>query len=91
MTIKAGDLRIGAVTRVASAAPAASTQDTAPTEASVAPKTLAKSMAAAAPVDGNRVQMIKNAIANGTFPLSPSTIADQMIALKYQWMSNDKA
>lgn len=91
-TIKAGDLRAGGVLRAAAAAPvaAASTPPAPPrTEAPTPPETLGRSMASSAPVDVERVQMIKSAIANGTFPLSPATIADQLIALKYDWMSND--
>jgi negative regulator of flagellin synthesis FlgM len=92
-TIKAGDIRAGGVLRAAAAAPAAAAASIPPapprTEAPAAPETLVKSMASSAPVDVERVQMIKSAIANGTFPLSPATIADQLIALKYDWMSND--
>lgn len=85
------DLRVAAVARVA---PAAAPTDTAGASAAAevaAPATLAKSLAASAPVDTDRVAMIKNAIANGTFPLSPARIADQLIALRYDWMSNDQA
>jgi negative regulator of flagellin synthesis FlgM len=51
---------------------------------------MASAMAAAPPVDADRVQEIKTALANGTFPLSPSTIADQFIALRYDWMSQNE-
>ena len=37
------------------------------------------------------VQRIKEALANGTFPISPATLADRMIALRYDWMSRDQA
>jgi negative regulator of flagellin synthesis FlgM len=53
--------------------------------------TLAKELAAKPPVDSNRVQRIKDALANGTFPISPATLADQLIALRYDWLSNDPA
>jgi negative regulator of flagellin synthesis FlgM len=53
--------------------------------------TVAAQLAASAPVDVERVARIKEAIAKGTFPLSPSTIADALIAARYEWMSNDKA
>ncbi|MEH3045755.1 flagellar biosynthesis anti-sigma factor FlgM [Sphingomonas adhaesiva] len=91
-TIKAGDLRAGGVLRAAAAAPVAAASTTPTplrTEAPVAPETMARTMASSAPVDVERVQAIKTAIANGTFPLSPATIADQLIALKYDWMSNE--
>lgn len=89
-TISSGlsaDLRIGQVARVARPVDAnVSTQVSAPAAA-----TLSRSMAAAAPVDVERVRLIKDAVANGTFPLSPATIADRLIALRYEWMSNDAA
>ncbi len=91
-TIKAGDLRAGGVLRATAATPMAAASTTpapARTPAPAAPETLSRSMASSAPVDVERVQMIKSAIANGTFPLSPATIADQLIALKYDWMSNE--
>lgn len=51
--------------------------------------TLARQMAAAAPQDADRIRLIKDAIAKGMFPLSPATVADRLIAAKYEWMSND--
>ena len=50
---------------------------------------LARSMAASAPVDTDRVATIKKAIAEGRFPILPATIADRLIALKLQWKPND--
>ena len=50
---------------------------------------LAKAVAASAPVDTDRVEQIKTAIANGTFPILPATIADQMLSFRYEWMSHD--
>jgi negative regulator of flagellin synthesis FlgM len=85
-TIKANDLRIGAVTRVAAATPSATTVAAA---ASTAAPTLAKTLAASAPVDTARVALIKDAVQHGRFPLSPATIADRLIAAKYEWMSHD--
>ncbi|WP_254603036.1 flagellar biosynthesis anti-sigma factor FlgM [Sphingomonas bacterium] len=69
------------------AAMSASTSGTAQTEANA----LARSMAAAAPVDPNRIAEIRHAIANGTFPILPATIADRLLALRMEWNSNDKA
>ncbi|HSX53700.1 MAG TPA: flagellar biosynthesis anti-sigma factor FlgM, partial [Sphingomonas sp.] len=43
------------------------------------------------PVDAERVARIKKAIADGNFPLVPSTIADRLLALKLQWNPNDAA
>ena len=52
---------------------------------------LARSVAASAPVDADRVARIKEAVANGTFPILPATIADRLMAFRYEWMSDDKA
>jgi negative regulator of flagellin synthesis FlgM len=52
---------------------------------------LASELAAQPPVDTDRVARIKRAIADGTFPILPATIADSMLALKYDWMSHDPA
>ena len=50
---------------------------------------VAKSLAAFPPVDVDRVARVKRAIERGDFPILPATIADRMIALKYDWMSSD--
>ena len=50
---------------------------------------LAQSMAASPPVDIDRVAQIKKAIAEGSFPIVPETIADRLIALKLQWHPDD--
>lgn len=74
-----------------SAVPAVSNQsDTAVSQSQQSP-TLASQLAAKPPVDAERVRRIKEALANGTFPLSPATLADQLIALRYDWLANDKA
>ena len=52
---------------------------------------LAKSMASSPPVNASRVAEIKKAIASGTFPILPATIADRLLALRLDWTSNDKA
>lgn len=51
--------------------------------------TVAAQLASKPPVDAERVAQIKKAIANGTFPILPATIADRILALRYDWMSND--
>ena len=45
----------------------------------------------APPVDAARVAEIRKAIADGTFPILPATIADRMLALKLDWTSHEKA
>ncbi|WP_343521396.1 flagellar biosynthesis anti-sigma factor FlgM [Sphingomonas sp.] len=52
---------------------------------------LTQTAAASAPVDAERVARIKKAIADGKFPLVPSTVADRLLALKLQWNPHDQA
>ena len=52
---------------------------------------LAGQLAAQPPVDADRVARIKRAIADGTFPILPATVADQLLSLRYDWMSHDAA
>ena len=86
--IKANELKVGAVARTTGLTRAATAETaTAPPRAT----TLARSLAASAPVDADRVARIRQAMADGTFPLSSSTIADRLIALRYEWMNDDKA
>lgn len=66
-------------------------ETSAPQAGVTATPSLARAMAASAPVDVDRVARIKDAIAQGKFPLSPTTVADSLIALKYEWMSHDEA
>lgn len=47
---------------------------------------IAADLAARPPVDGDRVQQIKRAIANGTFPILPATVADRLLAVRYEWL-----
>jgi negative regulator of flagellin synthesis FlgM len=48
-------------------------------------------MAAAAPINEARVAAVKKAVANGTFPILPATIADRLLAFKLEWAPNDPA
>ncbi|WP_374944082.1 flagellar biosynthesis anti-sigma factor FlgM [Sphingomonas sp.] len=50
---------------------------------------VAKALASKPPVDVDRVALVRRAIERGDFPILPATIADRMIALKYDWMSAD--
>jgi negative regulator of flagellin synthesis FlgM len=89
----------GSVSRVAAPAAAPTVQpalqQTARQPVAAAPATqlsgLAKSMAASAPVDTDRVGEIKKAIATGTFPILPATIADRLLALKLNWDGHESA
>ncbi|HEV7287409.1 MAG TPA: flagellar biosynthesis anti-sigma factor FlgM [Sphingomonas sp.] len=79
------------LTPVAAAAPVRSVEGATQAANSSAAASLTQSAAASAPVDADRVARIKKAIADGNFPLVPSTIADRLIALKLQWNPNDAA
>ena len=37
------------------------------------------------PVDEKRVEEVKRAVRNGTYPIAPETIADRLLALKLYW------
>lgn len=50
---------------------------------------VAAELAAKPPVDSERVAQIKKAVADGTFPILPATIADRLLALRYDWLSHD--
>lgn len=87
-----GAKRIPAATPIAPASPAvdaprSETLKPAPTSLGG----LAQTLAATPPVDKDRVAQIKRAIATGTFPLLPATIADRLIALRYDWNTRDQA
>mgnify|MGYP003344923911 CR=1 FL=1 len=84
-TVTSADLRVAAISRT----PRAAAPTTVATPTPAPQPTLAKQLAAAAPIDNDRVRLIKDAIAKGTFPLSPATVADRLIAARYEWMQND--
>lgn len=46
----------------------------------------AKAMAAKPPVDAERVQQIKRALAEGRYPIVPAKIADRLIAAQLRWV-----
>jgi len=37
------------------------------------------------PVDTQHVEAVRRAVRNGTYPITPDTIADRMLALKLNW------
>ena len=37
------------------------------------------------PVDTQHVEDVRRAVRNGTYPITPDTIADRMLALKLNW------
>ncbi|WP_197054287.1 flagellar biosynthesis anti-sigma factor FlgM [Sphingomonas sp. 37zxx] len=48
-------------------------------------------LASKPPIDAERIARIRRAVKDGTFPISPATIADRMLALKLNWKPNDPA
>lgn len=42
----------------------------------------------AAPTNTKRVDEVRQAVRNGTYPIFPETIADRMLALKLYWNPN---
>lgn len=66
---------------------------TTPTKATAPARTtttLAAELAAAPPVDTDRVAQIKQAIKDGSYPIMPARIADSLIALRLEWKSNNE-
>lgn len=84
----------GSIARI-DRAPAPRAIDTARPPVAQAPapslRGVARELGAAPPVDSDRVSRIRQAIANGTFPISPATIADRLLAFKMNWNGNDQA
>ena len=76
---------------VAPAAPVRAAEAATQVAQTSAASALTQTAAASAPVDAERVARIKKAIADGKFPLVPSTVADRLLALKLQWNPNDAA
>lgn len=89
----------GSVTRVAAPAAAPAVQPVLQQTAQQAPaqpartqlSNLARTLAASAPVDTDRVGEIKKAIADGSFPILPATIADRLLALRLNWNGHETA
>jgi negative regulator of flagellin synthesis FlgM len=51
---------------------------------------LTQALAAAPPVDAARVARVRQAIADGTYPIVPGTIVDNLIALRLQLTGQGK-
>lgn len=84
------DRRLAPVANVAPAqAPQAAVQASVARADPSTLKALAEPLATAPPVDVERVAKIKKAIADGKFPLVPSTIADRLLASKLEWKPNE--
>ena len=70
-------------------APSATGPESRPQTDTAALSGVAAEMAASPPVDLDRVARVKRAIERGDFPILPATIADRILALRYDWMSRD--
>lgn len=80
------DRRVAATARVSGSAKATDGRSV-----PVAAEMKARAMAVQPPVDAERVRAIRAAIEDGSFPISPARVADQLIALRYEWMNDDQA
>ena len=72
------------VVRVAAATPAPKIRTSAPSAPSDVAQTgsLVQSLSAGPPVDLDQVARVKQAIADGNYPIVPGTIADNMLAMR---------
>jgi negative regulator of flagellin synthesis FlgM len=90
-----GERSIGRIERVGVARAIETPKRAVPDAGLAAPMTglrqVARDLASAPPVDADRVSRIRQAIANGTFPISPATVADRLLAFKLNWNGNDQA
>ena len=76
---------------VAKVVPVATEPQPQETQAATSAGQLAGELAAKPPVDPDRVARIRKAIADGNFPILPATIADNLLALRMNWVRNDAA
>jgi negative regulator of flagellin synthesis FlgM len=53
--------------------------------ASAANKPVTTETGKGVPVDTQHVEDVRRAVRNGTYPITPDTIADRMLALKLNW------
>ncbi|MHA3840242.1 flagellar biosynthesis anti-sigma factor FlgM [Sphingomonas aestuarii] len=80
---------VAAVTRASATQrpPQDSTTDLEPHSARIT----AKELAAKPPVDAMRVDALRRRIADGSYRIDASAIADRMLAMKSEWVANDPA
>ena len=76
---------IAPLTKAASVRPAGASVGGADETASSAIASLAREMAASAPVDAERIARFRGAIADGSFSVQPDAVADRLIALSNGW------
>ncbi len=85
------DRRIAPLGGATTAAPVASVADQplADVQSANPVASLTASLASEPPVDTAHVARIRQAIADGSFPISPATVADRLLALKMDWAAHD--
>ncbi|WP_066476719.1 MULTISPECIES: flagellar biosynthesis anti-sigma factor FlgM [unclassified Sphingomonas] len=89
--ISATDARNAPVAPVTPVQPVEPVAKADPTAAELNASETARALAAAPPVDVDRVHRIRSAVQDGTFPILPATIADRLIALRLQWSPHDQS
>lgn len=82
-TVQDRPVTLGPDTKVVPLAPVRATEAAAVAETEV--RAAAREMAARPPVDADRVAQIKRALEEGRFPITPSLIADRLIAAELSW------
>lgn len=82
-TVQDRPVALGRETNVVALGPVRSVEAAAIAETEV--RAAAREMAAKPPVDADRVQQIKRALEEGRFPITPSLIADRLIAAQLSW------
>lgn len=82
-TVQDRPVALGRDTKVVALTPVRGIEASAVAETEV--RAAAREMAAKPPVDADRVEQIKRALEEGRFPITPSLIADRLIAAELSW------
>jgi negative regulator of flagellin synthesis FlgM len=84
--VAAGERRLAPVTAAdPTAAPKPVAKDATTASQAQSATLLSHAMASEAPIDAERVARIRKAVQEGRYPISPTTIADTLLALKVEW------
>ena len=82
-TVQDRPVALGREAKVVALGPVRGIESSAVAETEV--RAAARQMAARPPVDPDRVEKIKRALEEGRFPITPSLIADRLIAAELMW------
>ena len=82
-TVSTPDRLVVSTPPVTSVAAAAKRSETAPRALELS--AVASEVGKGVPIDNQHVEDVRRAVRNGTYPLTPDTIADRMLALKLNW------